>query len=359
MINFSSVLNVSEKWRGWWKVKFTVEKKALQQALNRVNSTIETRNTIPILGHVKIETGDGLKLTGTDLDSQVVVTVDAEVEARGAATVDAKLFRSIVSRLKDGNLIEITSGERMTIKSGRSKFTLDTLPVADFPTFPEVEGEEQELDIGDQLKRVATAMSKEEARYYLNGVAMQTKDDGLVLVATDGHRLVTETIEGSPVPPIIIPSKAVNEISKIKGSAKYKVNDRIISVESDNVVYSSKLIEGMFPDWERVIPERPETLLNVTDLKDVVSRVSTVGSTIILTLSEDVSISANQGGDKAIETIDAKWNGEEMKIGLNAKYLADMCFDDAKVYIMSPSHPVRVEFESMPNVTGVIMPMRI
>ncbi|MGL4438130.1 MAG: DNA polymerase III subunit beta, partial [Bosea sp. (in: a-proteobacteria)] len=264
-------------------MKVTVERSQLLKALGHVHRVVERRNTIPILSNVLMNANVmGLKLKATDLDIEVVETIQADVSMQGAITVPAHVIYDIVRKLPDGSQVSLeTSGEtgQMTLRSGRSRFVLQTLPETDFPDITAGEMPHVFTLASAEFKRLIDktqfAVSTEETRYYLNGIYFHTLEvEGNALlraVATDGHRLArvdTPAPKGSAgMPGVIVPRKAVAEIQKLLEGGETEVEVQLsatkIKVSIGDVVLTSKLIDGTFPDYGRVIPSGNDKRLTV------------------------------------------------------------------------------------------------
>lgn len=361
-------------------MKFTIEKKALVEAANTASGVVERRNTIPILGHVKLSTDEGkVTFTATDLQSEISVTKPVDIEAHGAVTVPADMLKSIAAKLPDGKLVSIYEEDnRVVIKSGRSRFVLNTLDVDDFPSLSTSEfASVQAIDakkFGRVIERASKSMSNEETRYYLNGVALQYRDGVLKAIATDGHRLIVEQLEGAEVPDIIIPAKAVSEIKSIcsDGDIELSVSETKFRIVGDGVVFTSSTIDGTFPDWTRVIPEWSDSVLtaNAVDIAAASDRVALVASdrtrAVKLKFQSDGVTLSVQGADggRAQDFVDGEWSGKDGDtIALNAAYLAHMLAlaEKGDVDISKGSDmvgAVRIRFHESPETISVVMSMR-
>ena len=284
-------------------MKATIERANLLRSLSHVQSVVERRNTIPILSNLLIEASadGGVKVTATDLDLQVVETMEAaSVDDPGAITVSAHLLFDIARKLPDGSQVSLeTADGRMDVKAGRSRFKLPTLPRDDFPTI--VEGdlptafELPARTLAELIDRTRFAISTEETRYYLNGIFFHVSDDDepvLKAAATDGHRLARFTLprpDGAEgMPDVIVPRKAVAELRKLleealDGNVQIDLSASKIRFTlggAGGVVLTSKLIDGTFPDYSRVIPTGNDKLLKVDprSFYEGVDRVATIAT---------------------------------------------------------------------------------
>ncbi|MCH8684079.1 DNA polymerase III subunit beta [Pedomonas mirosovicensis] len=369
-------------------MRVTVERAAVLKALAHVQSVVERRNTIPILSNVLIEAeDDGLRLMATDLDLQVVETVPATTVQRGATTVAAHTIFDIVRKLPDGSQIELTLADgRLSVAAGRSRFQLATLPRDDFPIFAE-----GDLPFGftipaatlrQTIDRTRFAISTEETRYYLNGIFMHVTDEAkpaLRAVATDGHRLARVAIErpeGSDgMPDVIIPRKAVAEVRKlldeVDGDVQVSLSQSKIRFAFNNAVLTSKLIDGTFPDYSRVIPTANDRLLriNAKELAQGVDRVSTIATekTRAVKLSLDtnkvtLSVTSPEAGTAA-EEISAEYGSGPLEVGFNSRYLLDILSqietETVEVHLADAASPTLIRETADSPAIFVLMPMRV
>ncbi len=372
-------------------MKLTIERATLLKALAHVQSVVERRNTIPILANVLLDgQGSALTLTATDMDLAITETVPAEIGQAGATTAPAHTLYDIVRKLPDGAQVEIeTDAEagQMAIRAGRSRFNLATLPVEDFPTMsggdlPNVFSLEAE-DLRTLVDRTRFAVSTEETRYYLNGIYLHAADDegGAMLraVATDGHRLARVQIPmpdgGEGMPGVIVPRKAIGELRKLidetTDPVEIALSDTRVRITFDDAVLTSKLIDGTFPDYQRVIPTGNDKVLSVdrNSFAEAVDRVSTISSeksraiklavgTGMLTLS---ATSAENGS--AVEELEVSFEHDQLEIGFNSRYLLDITSqiesDGAEFVLADSSSPTIVRDGDDQSALYVLMPMRV
>jgi DNA polymerase-3 subunit beta len=372
-------------------MKLIIERAALLKALAHVQSVVERRNTIPILSNVLLDARDDwLGLSATDMDIAIEEHVPAEVDQSAATTTSAHTLYEIVRKLPDGAQVEIEmSGEsgRLTLRAGRAKFTLACLPREDFPAMSAGELPHQfSVPAGDLralVDRTRFAISTEETRYYLNGIYLHTPDiDGgkvLRAVATDGHRLARVEMPapaGSEgMPGVIVPRKAVGELRKLveetTGSVSVALSDTRIRFAFDSVVLTSKLIDGTFPDYERVIPVGNDKVLEVDArvFAQAVDRVSTISTdksrAVKLALGPgNLVLSANSPeSGTATEEIEIGYDGEVIEIGFNSRYLLDITQqiegDDARFIMADAGSPAIVQDAQDEGALYVLMPMRV
>jgi DNA polymerase III subunit beta len=320
-------------------MKFQVEQSALTKALAKVSGIIERRNTIPILANVVIRAEDNrLTILGTDLDIEAVTTFDARVDVQGETTVSAALLTDIVKKTPPGKELDFDlDGDHLSIKAGRSKFRLATLPSAEFPLMGAADYKSNFAIDGLELSRLigkaAFAMSTEESRYYLNGVYLHVSDGDVTTVATDGHRLAKVTSDTqADFDGVIIPRKTVAELRKVitAGDIKVSLNDHKIRFDMGDTVITSKVIDGTFPDYRRIIPERHPNRVTVAaqDLSRAADRVSSVTedrSRIVVFEAKDgaVTISAAGSTGQAEDVIDADIDGQDIRTGFNSAYVRE------------------------------------
>ena len=372
-------------------MKLSIERNTLLKAVSHAQSVVERRNTIPILANVLIEAEDDkVQFRATDLDVEIVDRVQAKVDRTGSTTVLAVLLHEIARKLPDGALIELTadtSGNRLTVEAGRSNFSLATLPKEDFPIMASSEYAANFSAKSGDLRRLFDksrfAISTEETRYYLNGVYMHsaTFENSKVLrcVATDGHRLArvdTGLPEGAEeLPGVIIPRKTVAEIRKFLDDDEVQiavsVSETKVRFATPDITLTSKVIEGTFPDYTRVIPASNEKKLEVDadEFAKAVDRVSTVSSersrAVKLNLEDDqlTLIVNSPDSGAAEEQVAVAYSDERLEIGFNAKYLLEISgqIDKENAIFMfnSSGDPVLIREGNDLSAVYVVMPMRV
>jgi DNA polymerase-3 subunit beta len=366
-------------------MKATVERATLLKCLGHVQSVVERRNTIPILSNVLIEVeGDGLRLMATDLDLQVVDSIAASVETAGATTVSAHTLFDIVRKLPEGSQVELsTSGEKMAIAAGRARFNLATLPRDDFPAIAESDLPTKFALPAETLKQIIDktrfAISTEETRYYLNGIFLHVVDGKLYAVATDGHRLARVTLDapaGSDgMPDIIVPRKCVAELRKlldeVSGDVEVSLSASKIRFRAGTAVLTSKLIDGTFPDYSRVIPTKNDRLLKIDTktLAEGVDRVAAIATektrAVKMSLDRDkvtLSVTSPETGTAA-EEVPAAYTAEAFDVGFNARYLLDILgeieSDELEVHLADAAAPTLIRESQSSPALYVLMPMRV
>lgn len=372
-------------------MKFSIERAALLKAVAQAQSVVERRNTIPILANVLIEAeGDVAKFRATDLDIEVVDLAPAKVDRPGATTVSAVTLNEIVRKLPDGALVTLSDNAqtgRLTIEAGRSTFALATLPREDFPVMATSDYASNFSAPAPVLRRLFDkskfAISTEETRYYLNGVYMHVSDsDGakvLRCVATDGHRLARIDaplpMGAEGMPGVIVPRKTVGEMRKLleddNALIAVSVSETKIRFATPTITLTSKVIDGTFPDYTRVIPQGNTKRLEVdaAEFAKAVDRVATVSSersrAVKLTIDEDrliLSVNAPETGN-AEEELAVAYGDERLEIGFNAKYLLEIASqvdrENAVFLFNSSGDPTLMREGNDTSAVYVVMPMRV
>jgi DNA polymerase-3 subunit beta len=372
-------------------MKLAIERAALFRALTHVQSVVERRNTIPILSNVRLVGRAGkLTLTATDMDVEVVEEVEAQVDAEGGTTAPAHLLHDIVRKLPEGGEVGLETaddGGRVIVRGGRSRFTLPALPTEDFPVMAEGEfGHEFQIPAA-RLRRLIDktrfAISTEETRYYLNGIYLHTipGEDGeaLCAVATDGHRLArvqSELPEGaSGMPGVIVPRKTVGELRKLidegDGAVAVALSRTKIRFDFGPVRLTSKLIDGTFPDYGRVIPTHNDKVLEIEGkiFAEAIDRVATISTeksrTVKLTLEPgQLKLSANSpDSGSAAEELEVEYRGPGLEIGFNSRYLLDMTAqadgNRVEFAMADAGSPTLMRDSGDPGTLYVLMPMRV
>jgi DNA polymerase-3 subunit beta len=372
-------------------MKFSMERSALLRAMSRAQSVVERRNTIPILSNVLIEAdGDRASFRATDLDIEVIDRAPVMVSRAGATTVPAHTLHEIARKLPDGAMVELADdgiSGRLEVRAGRSHFSLATLPREDFPTMASADYACNFSCAAPVLRRLFDkakfAISTEETRYYLNGVYMHaaTGAEGPVLrcVATDGHRLARIDAplpaEAADLPGVIVPRKTVGELRKLldddEMTIAVSVSETKVRFATPEVTLTSKVIDGTFPDYARVIPTGNTKRLEVDakEFAQAVDRVATVSSersrAVKMALEEDrlvLSVNAPDSG-AADEELAVAYGDERLEIGFNAKYLqeiADQVDRENAVFLFnSAGDPTLMREGNDDSAVYVVMPMRV
>ena len=367
-------------------MKLTIDRMSLLRPLGHVQSVVERRNTIPILANAVLRAEEGkLSLTATDMDMDIATEVGCSVVTSGTTTMSAHLLYDIARKLPDGAEVEITVNDgRAIVSAGRSSFRLPTLPVEDFPAISSNELPVNFLltaaDVRDLIDATRFAISTEETRYYLNGIYIHKAESGeLCAVATDGHRLAMarQALPSGAVqmPSIILPRKAVSELRKLlddfDGDVLVGLSETRAEFRFGVVRLTSKLIDGTFPDYTRVIPIGNDRIMqvDVSAFSAAVDRVSTIASeksrSVKMVLKSGVlTLSAsNTDASSATEELEVSYDGPEMEIGFNARYLLDIAgqVNSAMVEfaLADQGSPSLVRAPGDEASLFVLMPMRV
>src|SRR4028119_23040 len=367
-------------------MKATIERATLLRSLGHVHSVVERRNTIPILSNVLLEAREdgSLRLMATDLDLQINDTVEAQVQQPGAITVAAHTLFEIARKLPEGSQVELSAAEgKMQVNAGRARFNLSTLPRDDFPVIAEGElptrFELPAATLRQVIDKTKFAISTEETRYYLMGIFLHVSDDQLKAAATDGHRLARVTVpkpDGADgMPDVIIPKKCVLELRKlldeVEGTVEVTLSPTKVRFGLGSAVLTSKLIDGTFPDYNRVIPTANDKLL-LLDPKSFmqgVDRVSTIASektrAVKMAVDRDkvtLSVTSPENGI-ATEEVPADYGSDGLEIGFNARYLLDILHeiegDTVEVHLADAAAPTLLRESDKSNALYVLMPMRV
>jgi DNA polymerase-3 subunit beta len=372
-------------------MKVTVERSELLKSLGHVHRVVERRNTIPILANVLLRADRSkLSLKATDLDIEVTDTIAAEVGPGGSTTVPAHMLFDIVRKLAEGAQIVIeSSGDRaaLAIRAGRSRFTLQTLPETDFPDLAPGEMTHKFTVKAADLKRLIDktqfAISTEETRYYLNGIYLHVAGSGkaqtLRAVATDGHRLAQVEFElpsgAAGMPGIIVPRKTVGEVQRLLEDNEAEVLIELsagkIRFTVGEVVLTSKLIDGTFPDYGRVIPagNDKELVVDKKEFEAAVDRVSTVSSErgravkLSITGGKLLLSVTNPDSGSANEELEVEYEADPLDIGFNSRYLLDIAAqiesEAAVLKLADPGSPTLIQDKEPHGALYVLMPMRV
>jgi len=371
-------------------MKFTVEKNTLFKSLSHVQSIVEKKNTLPILSNILLDAKkNSLVISATDMDISITEKLSCNIIEEGSTTVSAHTFYDIIRKLPDSNEIEIISndGKIISLRAGKSKFSLGCLPKEDFPII-EIGDLGVEMNIDSQkflnlIDKTRFAISNEETRYFLNGIYFHKKKENnshlLSVVATDGHRLAKIDFNfnenSNEIPGVIVPKKTVNELYKLltdyDGLIKINLNTNKIVFFIGESVLISKLIDGNFPDYRRVIPNDNTNIMKINRLNFslAVDRVSTITNEkspiikfkLLNNLMNMSSVNSESG--TATEDIVTIYTGDKIEIGFNSKYILEMINnledDEITLNFKDSSSPVTATQDSNPNLIYVLMPMRV
>jgi DNA polymerase-3 subunit beta len=367
-------------------MKFSMERAALLSALGHVQNVVERRNTIPILSNVLMSAEDSkISFVATDLDIEIAEEIGANIDAPGSVTAPAHTLYDIARKLPDGAEVSLMIGSdgRLDVDAGRSHFTLPLLPAGDFPKMT-ADGFTHEFSLSAAeltrlIDKTKFAISTEETRYYLNGIYLHSADGKLRAVATDGHRLalaeMAMPVGAEGLPGIIIPRKTVAELRRLidglSENIELSVSEAKIRFKVGSAVLTSKLIDGTFPDYDRVIPKGNDKELVIDNkvFSNAVDRVATISAeksrSIKLSLEKDSLALAvnNPEHGNAHEDLVVDYSFDPLEIGFNAKYLLDVSGQiegrDVHFHLSDPASPALVKDAEDPSALFVLMPLRV
>jgi DNA polymerase-3 subunit beta len=364
----------------------TVQRDVLLLPLQSVSGVVERRHTLPILSNVLIEVaGDQLALTATDLELQVASRTETASGAdEQATTVSARKLQDILRSLPEGSQVALDiQDKRMQIKAGKSKFSLQTLPAPDFPKLAStgdavVEVELSEGELKQLFSLVQYAMAQQDIRYYLNGLLLSIAPNGLTVVATDGHRLALVALPidvDVPRTEVILPRKAVLELSKLLGDTDAKVRIQVrenqVTFAFAQIEFTTKIVDGKFPDYQKVIPAgyTKEFVFDRQTLQQALLRAAILsnekfrGVRWVLTENSLRVVSSNAEQEEAEEELEVDYAGEPLDIGFNVSYLLDVLANvsasEVKCALGDANSSMLVTLPENPNFKYVVMPMRI
>lgn len=366
-------------------MKFRVARDALLKPLNLVAGVVERRQTLPVLSNVLLNLdGERLSITGTDLEVELVGRVNLETAGEaGEITVPARKLADICKSLPEGADVEVSVSEgKATVRSGRSRFTLATLPAREFPNIEDSIGTHQLTLKQGQLRRLidrtAFAMAQQDVRYYLNGMYWEIRSGRLRAVATDGHRLAVCTFPESlelEDTQVIIPRKGVLELSRLMQSDDDGVTiilgSNHVRATTDDFTFTSKLVDGKFPDYERVLPRNPNKIVEGTrlELRQAFTRTAILSNEkyrgVRLKLSQDnlEIVANNPEQEQAEEQVPVSYSGDALEIGFNVGYLLDvlgvLSGEKVKFSLTDPNSSALLEEADGGDSLYVVMPMRL
>ena len=366
-------------------MKIEIQREALLKPLQQVIGAVERRQTLQALGNVLIRSEDtGLSLTATDLEIELVAYLQSGATEPGEITVPARKLMDICKALPEGAAMALaTEGEKLNIRSARSRFSLATLPAAEFPTLEDVSSSKTFSIPQGQLKslidRTGFAMANQDVRYYLNGLMLEASKGLLRAVATDGHRLAMcecETaIDTASSQQVIVPRKGVLELSRLLGDsddeAQVQISANHIRISMAELRFTSKLIDGRFPDYDRVVPKGGDKVLSLerNGFRQALNRASILSNEkyrgIRLTLSEGVlKIQAhNPEQEEAEEEVEVSYGGEGLDIGFNVNYLLDVLNtvsgETVEMTFKDSNSSALVKDPAATEALYVVMPMRL
>lgn len=366
-------------------MKFKIQREAFLKPLQQIIGVVERRQTLPVLGNILVQAdGQGLTLTATDLEVELVARLPLEIEEQGETTLPARKLLDICRTLPDGAWIELTvDQERATVRSGKSRFTLATLPASDFPVVEELKSVQAfafpQKELKELIDRTHFSMAQQDVRYYLNGLMLELDKKGIRCVATDGHRLAlcelpAKTGVGESQQ-VIVPRKGVQELLRLlendEGEVEIQIGSNHIRVSTPAIRFTSKLIDGRFPDYKRVLPKGGDKQIQADRglLRQALARTSILSNEkyrgIRLSLDENVlRIQAhNPEQEEAEEELEIQYGGDTLEIGFNVTYLLDalgaLAGEDVRIILSDANSSCLIEEGGSGHCKYVVMPMRL
>lgn len=365
-------------------MKFSASREAILKPLQAVIGVVERRQTMPILSNVLLTVADNkLCVTATDLEVELVAEVSVEQEQAGEITVPGRKLHDICRALGEGSNVELSlSGERVSVKAGRSRFTLSTLRAADFPSVEDVAGQQtlvlEQSALHQLLERTQFSMAQQDVRYYLNGLLLETGGQKLRAVATDGHRLALSELaldeEVGRETQVIVPRKGVLELSRLlgeEGTVAMLIGANHVQVEAGDIRLVSKLIDGRFPDYQRVIPAEASNQLSADRslLRQALQRAAILsnekyrGVRLELSTNSIVIQANNPEQEEAIESLEVEYQGQELEIGFNVTYLLDalnaVSSEQVEIGLNDGNSSCLIRAPGDGSTKYVVMPMRL
>jgi DNA polymerase-3 subunit beta len=368
-------------------MKFSISREALLKPLNLAAGVVERRQTLPILSNVLLVLdGQRLSITGTDLEVELVGHVELEQmpASQGEITVPARKLVEICKSLPEGSQLEFALDEqRLVLRSGRSRFALSTLPASDYPSLDEKQGgialQLKQGEIKKLIERTSFAMAQQDVRYYLNGMLWEVRNSRLRTVATDGHRLalctLPQEIPVSEMLQVILPRKGVSELNRLlmdeDGEVNLTIGSNHFRAHTGAFQFTSKLVDGKFPDYERVLPRGASKIIfaDREELKQALTRASILSNEkyrgIRLTLTDgNLKVLANNPEqEEAEEEISVDYHGENLEIGFNVSYLLDVLAvlrdRNIKLSMSDPNSSALMQEANSDDALYVVMPMRL
>ena len=364
-------------------MKFTAAREALLKPLQAVIGVVERRQTMPILSNVLVIAREGqLSVTATDLEVELVAQADVETETGGEITVSGRKLLDICRALPEGTDISISvSGEKLSVRGGRSKFNLATLPSAEFPVVEDIKALQSlvvsQAVMGRLIEKTHFSMAQQDVRYYLNGMLLETGGGFLRAVATDGHRLAlcqAEIDSKVDEQQVIVPRKGVLELQRLmsgEGDLNIELGANHVRIQLDGIRFTSKLIDGRFPEYERVIPKESSNELTADrgafrgalQRTAILSNEKYRGIRLVIRDSGVVLQAHNPEQEEAEEELEVEYNGEDIEIGFNVNYLLDALgaveSDEVTLSVQDSNSSCLIRQPGNDECTFVVMPMRL
>jgi len=366
-------------------MKLTILRETLLKPLQQVIGVVERRQTLPILSNVLVTVSkDGISLTATDLEVELRANVKVDTDVSAEFTLAARKMLDICRTLPEGAKMEIALAEdRVTVKSGRSRFSLSTLPASEFPVVEEVKSAQKfkivQKDLKQLIDRTHFAMAQQDVRYYLNGLMIELNEGMVRAVATDGHRLalceMPADIKGATGQQVIVPRKGIQELNRLLSDsddkAELQIGTNHIRVNLPDIRFTSKLVDGRFPDYQRVLPKGSDKHLvaNRESMRHALTRASILSNEkyrgIRWSLGENLlKIQAhNPEQEEAEEEVEVDYNGAALEIGFNVNYLLDALgaipVDQVEVSLLDANSSCLIQEPDSKTCQYVVMPMRL
>lgn len=364
-------------------MKFSVAREALLKPLQAVIGVVERRQTMPILSNVLLVAREGqLSVTATDLEVELVAQADVDAEAGGEITVSGRKLLDICRALPEGSVVSVSvSGEKMTVRAGRSRFNLATLPAAEFPVVEDIKaGQSITVDqevLGRLFEKTHFSMAQQDVRYYLNGLLLETGGGQLRAVATDGHRLaLCQADVGGKLDDqqVIVPRKGVLELQRLmggEGDLNIELGSNHIRIQLDGIRFTSKLIDGRFPEYERVIPRESTNELKADrgafqgalQRTAILSNEKYRGIRLVIRDSGVILQAHNPEQEEAEEELEVEYSGEDIEIGFNVNYLLDALGavdgDEVTLSVQDSNSSCLIRRPGNDDCKFVVMPMRL
>ncbi len=365
-------------------MKFSAAREVLLKPLQAVIGVVERRQTMPILSNVLLIAQDGqLSVTATDLEVELVAQAEVDVENGGEITVSGRKLLDICKALPEGSDIHISlSGEKLSVRAGRSKFNLATLPAAEFPVVEDIKAGQtisvSQEALGHLIEKTHFSMAQQDVRYYLNGMLLETSGQHLRAVATDGHRLALCQVEldGADLEEqqVIVPRKGVLELQRLmsgEGDLNIELGSNHIRIQLEGIRFTSKLIDGKFPEYDRVIPKESanELKANRSEFRDALQRTAILsnekyrGIRLVIRDSGVLLQAHNPEQEEAEEELEVEYSGEDIEIGFNVNYLLDALGavegDIVTLSVQDSNSSCLIRQPGNEDSTFVVMPMRL
>jgi DNA polymerase-3 subunit beta len=365
-------------------MKLSAARDVLLKPLQAVIGVVERRQTMPILSNVLlVAKGGELAVTATDLEVELVAQAEVAVAAGGEITVSGRKLLDICRALPEGSDIDISvSGEKLIVRSGRSKFSLATLPAAEFPSIEDIKAGQtiavEQETLGRLIEKTHFSMAQQDVRYYLNGMLLETGGKFLRAVATDGHRLALceAELDGPNLDEqqVIVPRKGVLELQRLitgEGSLNIELGPNHVRIQLEGIRFTSKLIDGRFPEYDRVIPKESSNELTADreGFKAALQRTAILsnekyrGIRLIIRDSGVVMQAHNPEQEEAEEELEVQYSGEDIEIGFNVNYLLDALRavngDEVTLSVLDGNSSCLIRQPGRDDCKFVVMPMRL